>query len=315
MALVLFARFLKSGNDSMIGRHVQFKLVVGSKALTVRWVLFAAALLMGLGVPCHLRAQAAPGPLAQPPAQGPAVQRAPTPKPPEITPRTTLAGAWKLNPDDSDDPHKRPIDHRGIDSGNGAPPGYPGGGYPGGYPGGGYPGGGYPGGPMGGPYPYPDPGDPMGVPPQMGGGKRKDPADDPKLRDRIWPAQSLNFELKSAEIDLIDEHFHKLVFYTDGRQLQTSKDGSYQEIAAHWDGKRLVSEEKTPKDQKITRTFELSQDGRQLDETLRIENKSKTILDLRYVYDIKPPEAQAGHDADPDRPTMKRRPDASPPAQ
>jgi hypothetical protein len=150
----------------------------------------------------------------------------------------------------------------------------------------------------------------------MGGGKRKDPADDPKIRDKIWPAQSLNFDLKSAEIDLTDEHFHKLAFYTDGRQLQNSKDERYEEIAARWEGKRLVSDQDTPKGEKITRTFELSQDGRQLYETLRMVNKkSKILLDLRYVYDIKPPEPQAGHDADPDRPTMKRHPDGSNPSE
>jgi len=146
----------------------------------------------------------------------------------------------------------------------------------------------------------------------MGGGKRKDPADDPKVRDKIWPAQSLNFDLKAAEIDLTDEHFHKLIFYTDGRQLQAPQDERYEEIAARWEGNRLVSDQKTSKGEKITRTFELAQDGRQLYETLRMENnKSKILLDLRYVYDIKPPEAQAGHDADPDRPTMKRHSDES----
>ena len=89
----------------MMARHGELTLVAPIKTLTLRWVLFGAVLVVVPGAPRHLMAQAAPGPLAQPHAQGPNVQRAPTPKPPEITPRTTLAGAWKLNPDDSDDPH------------------------------------------------------------------------------------------------------------------------------------------------------------------------------------------------------------------
>ena len=38
---------------------------------------------------------------------------------------------------------------------------------------------------------------------------------------------------------MTDDQYRKLVFYTDGRQLQKPKDDSYQEIAAHWDGTKL----------------------------------------------------------------------------
>src|SRR5580692_1769210 len=69
-------------------------------------------------------------------------------------PVTTLAGSWKLNREQSDDPLQRvraaessSRGNTGGYPGNGNPgSGYPDGGYPGsGYPGGGCPGGGYPG--------------------------------------------------------------------------------------------------------------------------------------------------------------------------
>jgi hypothetical protein len=117
--------------------------------------------------------------------------------------------------------------------------------------------------------------------------------------------------LKNAEVDVTDEHFHKLVFYTDGRQLQKSTNDNYQEIAAHWNGSQLVSDEKGPQGAKMSRTFELSKDGRQVYETINIERaKSRGSLNVRYVYDIvNSTNPQGGQDSDPDKPVMKRNPD------
>jgi len=55
-----------------------------------------------------------------------------------------------------------------------------------------------------------------------------------KIQELIRPASGLTIARKDAEVDVTDEHFHKLVFYTDGRQLQKSTNANYQEIAAHW---------------------------------------------------------------------------------
>src|ERR1700675_1158638 len=107
-------------------------------------------LALSLAAPKLLSAQAGPGPIAPP--QSTATSSSPhsasaaaKPKPPQLPARTTLAGPWKLNRDDSDDPKAKVRAAEG--SGNRNSGGYPGGGYPGGgYPGGGYPGGGYPGG-------------------------------------------------------------------------------------------------------------------------------------------------------------------------
>jgi hypothetical protein len=117
--------------------------------------------------------------------------------------------------------------------------------------------------------------------------------------------------MKNAEVDVTDERYHKLVFFTDGRQLQKSSNDNYQEIAAHWNGSQLVSDEKGPQGGKMSRAFELSRDGRQIYETLNVDrSKSRGPLILRYVYDISDSKnPQTGHDSDPDQPVMKRHPD------
>jgi hypothetical protein len=284
--------------------------------------------------PKRLNAHGAPGPLApaqsqqQSPAQSP--QPAAKPKQEQAPPRTTLAGAWKLNRDESDDPQQKVRAAEGPSSGTtggypggGSPGGgYPGGGSPGGgYPGGGYPGGGYPGGgyPGGG---YPGGGYPGGGYP--GGGRRggypsggqqntgQDIEDNPKMQPLIHPSSLLSIELKNPEVDVTDYDLHKLSLYTDGRKLQKSKDNSDQEVAAHWAGSQLVSDEKSPLGGKMSRTFELSQDGRQLFETLHIDNgRSNTPLYIRYVYDVASSDTQSGQDSDPNRPVLKRNPDDS----
>ncbi len=57
----------------------------------------------------------------------------------------------------------------------------------------------------------------------------------------------------------------------------------------------------------MSRTFELSQDGRKFYETLHIDNgRSKTPIVIRYVYDATSSDATSSEPADPDRPVLKR---------
>ena len=91
---------------------------------------------------------------------------------------------------------------------------------------------------------------------------------------------------KDVEIDMFDDQERKSAFFTDGRKLQKTKDSTMQEIAAHWDGNRLVTDEKSPGGRKISRTYELSYDGTQLYETLRLSRgSSDSQISIRYVYD------------------------------
>src|SRR5260370_34038235 len=73
-------------------------------------------------------AQSPSGPITAVPKQpGPAAAANPVPLP---APRTTILGAWKFNPDDSDDPRKRQEDSRGSNGSYGGGRGRMGGGYP-----------------------------------------------------------------------------------------------------------------------------------------------------------------------------------------
>src|ERR1700682_263933 len=63
-------------------------------------------------------AQAPSGPITGAPSQPAPVSGANAPNPaPLPAPRTTILGAWKFNPDDSDDPSKRRQDSRGSNGG------------------------------------------------------------------------------------------------------------------------------------------------------------------------------------------------------
>jgi hypothetical protein len=129
----------------------------------------------------------------------------------------------------------------------------------------------------------------------------------------IRPPTTLNFAVKTPEVDITDDSARKLAIFTDGRKLQKSKDDSYREIAAHWDGARLMTDEKTPQGAKMNRTFELSPDGKQFYESIHVDRgKSKGLLSVRYVYDVSSGhESVLTHATDPDQPVMKRRSDSS----
>jgi len=203
-------------------------------------------------VPAAIRAQAPAGPVTgAPPQPASTVRRqeqAPLP-----APRTTILGRWRLNREESDDPRKRRQDSGGSN-------------------GGGY--GGRRGGMGGG---------------RGGYGRRGGESDEErqKMRELLSPANGITFSMTGAEVDLVDDRDRKRAFMTDGRKLQKSKDLNYQEIAAKFEGNRLVTDEKSPRGDKMSRRFELSEDGRQLYESLHMTSgRSNTPLVVRYVYDI-----------------------------
>ena len=176
-------------------------------------------------------------------------------------------GAWKLDPDESDDARKKMQEARR----NGNNGGYGGNRrMGGGYPGGGYPGGGYPGGG------------------RRYGGPGESDEERQQMEELFSPPRTLTIAeaKKNAEIDTFDDRDRKRAFFTDGRKVQKSKDPNYQEIAAHWEGSRLVTDEKSPRGGKMMRSFELSDDGTQLYETVHMTTgRSNTPLVVRYVYD------------------------------
>lgn len=235
-----------------------------SKSSTI--ALFSLLVIGCIAAPPRTVAQAPPGPLPQaqssqdtpPPAARPQVQK------PPVQPRTSIFGTWKLDRDDSDDPRKKMQEARGSQgNGGGRRMGghYPGGGYPGG-------GGGYGG--------------------RRTGSQNESDEDRQRMQELFNPANTLTLAeaKKDVEVDLFDDQERKRALFTDGRKLQKSKDANDQEIAAHWDGKRLVTDEKTPRGGKISRSYELSYDGTQLYETLHMTvGRNNTPLVIRYIYD------------------------------
>ena len=219
-------------------------------------------------------AQAPAGPL---PAAQPQPPSSPEARPQEqsapVKPRSSILGAWKLNRDESDDARKKMQDARGANGGAG------GGGRGGvrmGIPGMG-------GGPLGG---------------RRGGGGSGNKSDEDRQRMQgvVEPARSLNVAeaKKDVEVDVFDDQQRKTAIFTDGRKLEKSKDANNQEVAAHWEGNRLVTDEKSPNGQKMSRTYELSYDGTQLYETLRLtKGRSNSQISIRYVYDQA--DAQSAH--------------------
>jgi hypothetical protein len=108
-----------------------------------------------------------------------------------------------------------------------------------------------------------------------------------KMREFLSPPTNMALSMTGAEVDLKDDHDRKRAFMTDGRKLQKSKDDNYEEIAAKWDGNRLVTDEKNPRGGRMSRTFELSPDGRQLYETLNLKlGRNNYETSIRFVYDI-----------------------------
>jgi hypothetical protein len=233
--------------------------VIHSAKLAAMIVFYGLSLVL----PGALYAQAPAGPLpAAPPQHAPPSAAKPQEQTPQQKPRTVILGGWKLNRDESDDPHKKTQDSRNSNGGGG---GY--GGRRGGM------GGGYPGGHHGG----------------YGGSGGESDQERQKMQELFTPANAMTLSMTGAEVDLMDDHNRKRAFITDGRKLQKSKDANYQEIAAKWDGNRLATDEKDPRGNKMSRTFELSYDGMQLYETLHMTvGRNSTSLVIRYVYDQAP---------------------------
>ena len=202
------------------------------------------------------------------------VQKTDQPSPPQA-----LNGTWKLNADKSDDAEEKlrgsppeqdiPNDAGSVPSGSqGAPSG-----------------GGRRSGGTGVPYGRSGGAGPLGGPLPVG----EDVKAHQKMLELLRPSTSLTVEAKESEFDLTDENNRKRAFFTDGRKLQKSKNDIYKEIAALWSAGRLSFDEKGPRGEKITVTFQLERNLRQLIETTHVDNsKIYSPVVIRYVYDPAP---------------------------
>jgi len=220
---------------------------------------------MGLAVASAAFAQAPPGPITPPPD---AVSDAPPTRPPvKITPRKNILGAWRLNRDDSDDPHQK-SNQRKVNSPNSNSGGLGG------------PRIGWPGGGMGGP----------GMGGTHGNGSQKDTDEDKeRYRELIDPSVRLRMERKSDSdpvVTMSGDQGRKTIFYTDGHKPDAPAGVGTDVVEARWDGGKLVSESQLPKKGSMRRTYEVSEDGMQLYEEVElVTGKDKNPSRFRFVYD------------------------------
>jgi hypothetical protein len=187
----------------------------------------------------------------------------------------TLSGMWKLNRDESDDAREKlrsAIQDRQQNDGSGGMGRHGGmGGGMGGGIGMGIPG-------MGGG---------MGRP---GGGQRGDSGSDEqhaRLRDLIQAPDQVTIAQKGPEIDFTDAESHVRTLFTDGRKVEKPKKDSLQtQVKAHWEHGALRTDEKGPHGQKISHSYEITNEGKQLADTLTLESKRlNTPIIIRSVYD------------------------------
>ncbi len=201
--------------------------------------------------------------------------------------KTQLAGHWNFNVDQSDDSNQKVADaqnnQRNRDSGGGG--GYPGGGNTGG--GGGYPGGGYPGGGgvwgrggMGG----------------GGGGMGRNRGGASTVSSQDWDRiaanpKYLSLDQRSDQIVITDDSDNSRTFFTDGKKHDDKdQDGAKITTKASWDGDVFTAETKMPHSEKLTETFRLSEDGKQLFVTSRFDAPSLNApVSIRRVYDLSKP--------------------------
>lgn len=97
----------------------------------------------------------------------------------------------------------------------------------------------------------------------------------------------LRIEQNEQQISITDDTGRTQILYPDGKKHKEQDSGQKTtEIKTHWDGERLVAESKMGHSGKLTETYELSPDGKQLDVTSRLDNSHLAApLTIRRVYD------------------------------
>ena len=199
--------------------------------------------------------------------------------------KAQLTGHWNFNKDQSDDAEQKVHDaqansQRGVNNGSGG--GYPGSG--GGYPGGG---GGMGRGGMGGI------GGMGGMGGGMGRGRRGMGNPGGGVSSQEWGRLAenpkfLRIDQRSDQFVVIDDSDRAQTFYPDGKKHNDKDaDGNKISTKASWEGGAFIAETKLPHSEKLTQTFRMSEDGKQLHVITRYEASSLNgSVSIRRVYDM-----------------------------
>ena len=98
----------------------------------------------------------------------------------------------------------------------------------------------------------------------------------------------LHLDQRSDQVVVTDDSDHTQTFYPDGKK-HDDKDENGKKVSTktEWQGDTLVAETKLDHSTKLTQSFRLSEDGKQLYVTLRLENSSlQAPVSIRRVYDL-----------------------------
>lgn len=100
-------------------------------------------------------------------------------------------------------------------------------------------------------------------------------------------SKMLRIEQKEEQISITDDSGNTKTLFPDGKKHKAQGSGDKTTaIKTHWEGERLVAESKMGHSGKLTETYELSPDGKQLYVISRLDNSQlATPLTIRRVYD------------------------------
>jgi hypothetical protein len=186
-----------------------------------------------------------------------------------------LTGRWQFNADESDDAQQKISDAQQSSKNVGNS-------------GGGYPGTGGPrvgmGWPMGGIWPGGGGGGGMG----RRGGNRS-----PNVSSEDWDRlgqdpKSLHIDQRADQIVVIDDSDRAQTFYPDGKKHDDKDaDGKKTSTKTEWQGDALIAETNLDHSTKLTQTYRVSQDGKQLFVVSRLEAPSlQGPVSIRRVFDL-----------------------------
>jgi hypothetical protein len=114
-----------------------------------------------------------------------------------------------------------------------------------------------------------------------------DPSLQRGLGSLVLAAERLVIEERAAELHVDDGEGPTRIFYLDGRKhLRQTPSGAKLETVCSKQGRQIRVEQKTEQGTRISETYELAADGREMKLTVRVEGKRfKEPLIVRTVYD------------------------------